>query len=105
MALYAIKKGYKHAAFVFSTEPSAQTLKPIVLSHSSEHLGGTATTTVTSPRTVLLPLGGRRVIASHPRCHLHLRRTRRRPAPCSTTSIEANNFAIPFVGIGLHHGQ
>jgi len=97
MALYAIKKGYKHAAIMFSTEASGQTLKP-VLQHIYESLGGTVTTTVdvtigqSSYRSEVA-----RVIDSHPDVIF----TTADPATAGTLFSnfhEANNFAIPFVG-------
>ena len=97
MALYAIHKGYKRAAFVFSTEPSAQTLEPIVVA-TFKHLGGTAASVV----TVALDQSSYRsevanVVASHPQVIF-----------TSTDGVtagalfndfrQANNLAVPFIG-------
>ncbi|MDQ2960776.1 MAG: ABC transporter substrate-binding protein [Candidatus Dormibacteraeota bacterium] len=97
MALYAIKKGYKNAAIMFSTEASAQTLKP-VLQHIFESLGGhivisvDLTTGQSSYRSEV-----QRVIDAHPDVIFD----HQDPATAGTLFSnfhEANNFAIPFVG-------
>jgi branched-chain amino acid transport system substrate-binding protein len=46
MALYAWDKGYRHAALMFDTEPSAQTLAPVVAS-TFKALGGTVVAQIT----------------------------------------------------------
>lgn len=46
MALYAWNKGYRNAALMFDTEPSAQTLVPVV-ANTFKALGGTIATTIT----------------------------------------------------------
>lgn len=97
MALYAMRKGYRRAAFVFSTEPSAQTLEPIVVS-TYKRLGGTATDVEkvaldqTSYRSEVA-----NVVSSHPQVIF-----------TSTDGVtagalfndfrQANNLAVPFIG-------
>jgi ABC-type branched-subunit amino acid transport system substrate-binding protein len=97
MALYAIKKGYKNAAIMFSTEASAQTLKP-VLQHIFESLGGHVVITVdltTAQSSYRSEVS--RVVNAHPDVIF----THEDPATAGTLFSnfrEANNFAIPFVG-------
>ncbi|HUZ69289.1 MAG TPA: ABC transporter substrate-binding protein [Candidatus Saccharimonadales bacterium] len=97
MALYAIDKGYKNAAILFTTEASAQTLQP-VLAKTFEKLGGHIVATVdmalgqSSYRSEVA-----RVINAHPDVIF----THEDPATAGTLFSnfrEANNFAIPFVG-------
>jgi branched-chain amino acid transport system substrate-binding protein len=97
MALYAIKKGYRNAAIMFSTEASAQTLKP-VLQHIFESLGGHVAITVdltTGQSSYRSEVS--RVVDAHPDVIF----THEDPATAGTLFSnfrEANNFAIPFVG-------
>ncbi len=97
MSLYAISKGYKNAAIMFSTESSGQTLKPI-LQQTYEKLGGHVAIAVdltigqSSYRSEVA-----RVVAAHPDViFLHVDPVT--AAPLFSNFREANNFAIPFIG-------
>jgi branched-chain amino acid transport system substrate-binding protein len=97
MALYAISKGYKNAVIMFSTEASAQTLKP-VLQQEFEKLGGHVLAAIdltvgqSSYRSEV-----QRAIDAHPDVIF----THQDPVTAGTLFSnfhEANNYAIPFIG-------
>jgi ABC-type branched-subunit amino acid transport system substrate-binding protein len=97
MALYAKSKGYTKAALVFSNEPSAQTLKPVVAS-TFQKIGGTIVSTVdvtldqSSYRSEVA-----RVIASNPQV-IFTSEDNTTAAALFNDFKQANNLSIPFVG-------
>ncbi len=97
MSLYAIKKGYKKAAIMFSTEASAQTLKP-VLAKTFQKLGGTVVSQV--DLTVGQPSYRseiQTVLASNPDV-IFTHEDTATAATLFSNFREANNLAIPFIG-------
>lgn len=97
MSLYAINQGYKNAAIMFSTEASAQTLKP-VLQQTFEKLGGKVVISV--DLTVDQPSYRsevQQVIAAKPDV-IFTHEDIPTAATLFSNFREANNFAIPFVG-------
>lgn len=103
MALYAKKKGYKKAAVMFSTEQSAQTLKPVV-AKVFKKLGGSIVADVnvtpnqSSYRSEVL-----KVIQAHPQVIF----TQMEPTTASVALSnfrEINNLAIPFIGTDVTAG-
>ena len=103
MAVYAKKKGYKRAALMFSTEQSAQTLKPVV-GNTFKKLGGTIVADVnvtpnqTSYRSEVL-----KVNQAHPQVIF----TQMEPTTASVALSnfrEINNLAIPFIGTDITAG-
>jgi len=97
MSLYAIRQGYKNAAIMFSTEASAQTLKP-VLQQTFEKLGGKVVISV--DLTVDQPSYRsevQRVIAAKPDV-IFTHEDTQTAGTLFSNFREANNFAIPFVG-------
>ena len=97
MSLYAINHGYKNAAIMFSTEASAQTLKP-VLQQTFEKLGGKVVISV--DLTVDQPSYRSevaRVIAANPDV-IFTHEDTQTAGTLFSNFREANNFAIPFVG-------
>ena len=103
MALYARRRGYSRAAILFSTEQSAQTLKPLVAS-TFKKLGGQIVSDVnitpnqTSYRSEVL-----KVDASHPQLIF----TQMEPTTAAVALAnfkEIDNLKVPFIGTDITAG-
>lgn len=104
MALFGYKKGFRRAAVMFSTEQSAQTLKPVV-AHTFKKLGGkivadvNVTPNQTSYRSEVL-----KVVNAHPQVIF----TQMEPTTASVALSnfrEINNLSVPFIGTDVTAGS
>ncbi|MDQ2828321.1 MAG: ABC transporter substrate-binding protein [Chloroflexota bacterium] len=104
MALYALSKGYKTAALMFSTEESAQTLKLPVMREFVKKGGHIVADVNISPDQSSYRSEALRVVNAHPQV-IFSQVESKTAGPLFASFQELNNLAIPFIGSDLTAGS
>lgn len=104
MAAYALKKGYKRAAMMFSSVASAQTLAGVVSDTYKKNGGKLVDSETIQPGATSYRSEVLSVIGSHPQV-IFTQVDPTTAAPLFTDFAQLNNLAIPFIGSDLTAGS